>query len=252
MISTRGAAGVGLVACFMIGACGGRTPTDLATIGSDAGAGVGSRAGGGAGASSGAGAGASSGASSGAGAGASSSGGESKGPVDAGPLHYYRTDAGPSIYQESLPQTPPGKSVTFTCLPLSLPVGPNGLPNCDVVVERPLGAETLAECQRCDDVPGLVPFVPSIPLSELGDDLTDQSCLCTVTPLANPAQCPLFDEEDDDGGDPAAWCYERPDPSSITAGVCSSVAQNGGILAYSPAVSLAGQLYVACFPLPTP
>jgi hypothetical protein len=98
--------------------------------------------------------------------------------------------------------------------------------------------------------------LPSIPLSELGDGLSEQSCLCTVTPLANPARCPVFDADYGDGGDEtgtvASWCYVSADAAASPGGACTTDNTDNGILAYSPAVGRAGQLYVACFPLPTP
>ena len=171
------------------------------------------------GASSGAGASSGMGASSSAGGGAGSSSGSRGVPdegddgTDAG-LSYVRTDSGPALYEMSAPQAQSsGPTITFDCLRSGLPVGSNGLPNCFVAVERPLGSETLAECQQCDDVPGLAPFVPSVPLSELGDGLTNDSCLCTVTPTANPAACPFFGPTTT-----ASWCYVSPAQAPETLG----------------------------------
>src|ERR1019366_3097787 len=171
--------------CVIAAACGGRTPTDIDTA-SGASSGVGPNSGAGAssgmGTSSGAGASSGMGTSSGADGGAGSSSGNG-GAADGGDdvtdagAYYARTDAGPALFELSAPQWNDAgygpTTISFACLPIALPVGPNGLPNCFVVVERPLGSETLAECQQCDGVPGLAPFVPSVPLSELGQGLTN-------------------------------------------------------------------------------
>jgi hypothetical protein len=234
-------AGIALGILLTVAACGGRTPTDIDTFAEG-----GASAGAGAGASSGAGA--SAGASSGAGAvggeGSSSSEGSESGDdgvVDAG--LYVRYDAGPALFQASYPQAAatPEETYAIQCLgSLRLPVGPNGLPNCDVVVERPLGTKTLAECQKCDDVPGLIPFVPSVPLNELGEGLTSESCLCAVTPLAKQTHCPNLDEMT------ANWCYASP--TQAAAGPCGS--SNG--IAFTQQANESGRVYVACFPLPSP
>jgi hypothetical protein len=181
----------------------------------------------------------------GAGAEGSSSGEGSEsgddGVVDGG--LYVRYDAGPALFQASYPQAPSGSpgTVAVQCLgSFTLPVGPNGLPNCDVVVERPLGTKTLAECQKCDDVPGLIPFVPSVPLNELDEGLTSASCLCAVTPLAKQTDCLNLDEMT------ATWCYASA--TQAAGGPCASSDR----LAFSPPVSESGHVYVACFPLPSP
>jgi hypothetical protein len=244
-------AGITLGILLTAAACGGRTPTDIDTFaGGTASSGAGAGASASSGASAGAGSGA--GASSNAGAGAGGVGGEGSssgegsesrdnGVVDAG--FYVRYDAGPALLQDSYPQASgtPEQPVAIQCLgSLSLPLGPNGLPNCDVVVERPLGTTTLAECQKCDDVPGLIPFVPSVPLNELGEGLTSGSCLCVVTPLAKQASCPNLDETI------ATWCYASS--TQAPGGPCGS----SNRLAFSPLVNESGHVYVACFPLPSP
>ena len=170
--------------------------------------------------------------------------------TDAG-AYYARTDAGPALFELSAPQWNDAgygpTTISFACLPIALPVGPNGLPNCFVVVERPLGSETLAECQQCDGVPGLAPFVPSVPLSELGQGLTNDSCLCSVTPSANPAACFI-----DPQPPIATWCYSSPAqiPDTPPAKICTS--KDGGVLGFSSTVGPTGHLFVACFPVPSP
>jgi hypothetical protein len=232
-------------------ACGGRTPTDIDTV-----AGASASSGAGAGASSGAGAGASSGegASSGTGSGAGPGSGEGSDAGDEGAddaaLFYTRYDARPALFEATyLSEGMMLPTIAFQCLQsLRLPVGPNGLPDCYVVVDRPLGSETLADCQKCDDVPGLVPFVPSLPLNQLGDRLTNQSCLCTVTPLVN-AKCPDFDNAS------ASWCYVGSATAAMNGnhGAGEACAEDdGGIIAFSQEVGMAGQVYVACFPLASP
>ena len=238
--------------CAIAAACGGRTPTDIDTA-SGASSGVGPNSGAGASSGMGTGAGSGMGTSSGADGGAGSSsgnGGAADGgddATDAG-VYYARTDAGPALFELSVPQgEKPGPTIAFQCLTITLPVGSNGLPNCFVVVERPLGSETLAECQQCDDVPGLAPFVPSVPLSELGQGLTNGSCLCSVTPSANPAACLINPEPTI-----ATWCYVNPAqvPDNPVATGCAS--KGGGVLAFSSTVGPTGHLFVACFPVPSP
>ena len=175
-------------------------------------------------------------------------GGARTGPserIDAGSGLYVRTDAGSALFQASYPLDPRA-TVAFQCLPsgLHLPVGANGLPNCTVMVARTPASQTagaIAECQRCDS-PGLEPFVPSIPLRELGDDQSNQNCLCTMSPLANPAQCPALEAST------ASWCYTDM-PSGPPGEVCAP--EGGGVLSFSPD-GITGVVYVACFPLPSP
>jgi hypothetical protein len=174
------------------------------------------------------------------------------GRIDAGSDLSVRTDAGPALFQATYPlPTPPPQtpllSLSFQCLPsgLHLPAGPNGLPNCTVVVVRTPASQTpdaIADCQRCD-LPGLEPFVPSIPLNEIGVGLSDPSCVCSVSPLAHSAMCPPEDSTT------ASWCYADA-PTDGPTDVCAS-AGDGGIIGFSLG-GVVGTLYVACFPLPSP
>jgi hypothetical protein len=170
--------------------------------------------------------------------------------IDASSDLAVRTDAGPDLFQATYPLYPPTSPVallSFQCLPsgLHLPVGPNGLPNCTVVVVRTPASQTpdaIADCQRCD-APGLEPFVPSIPLNEIGVGLSDASCVCSVSPLAHSAQCPPEDST------AALWCYADA-PTDGPADICASE-ESGGIIGFSLG-GVTGTVYVACFPLPSP
>ncbi len=123
---------------------------------------------------------------------------------------------------------------TLQCLAGTvLDLGAAQVPDCFVVLARfPRDGGSpgdLAACERCSE-PGLSPFVPSVPLEDIGQGLSDYRCLCTVRATAMGAPCPSPDPSTN------SWCYS-PDPAPMCAG--------SGFIAFSSPT--AGTLFLACY-----
>jgi len=122
-------------------------------------------------------------------------------------------------------------------------VADNGLPNCIVVSARlPRGAgvtgDQIVDCERCDNTPGLEPFVAPVPLERIGTGLSNYACLCAVSPLASGLPCPAEDSSS------ASWCYSETPPGPLPN---SCAPRPGPILGFSGPALVSGTLYVACF-----
>jgi hypothetical protein len=137
----------------------------------------------------------------------------------------------PYLPQDGADGAPPD-SVTFQCFPQPLPVRPDGMPNCIVVVARALDSALAGLCQRCDE-PGLEPLITTIPLDRIGEGLSMFDCVCAVRALPSDADCLP--------GAPGGWCYEGPRDGGIPRPPECPAA-----LAF-PIVPHGSTTYVACF-----
>jgi hypothetical protein len=150
-----------------------------------------------------------------------------------------------SLFRQEFPGATPPRSFSGQCLPRSLPLGSDGIPNCLVVAARsidPAGPGEIEACQRCSD-PGFAPLTTTLPLEQIGEGLSNFNCLCAVTPVPRSAGCP---PEGPTGwpSEDSAWCY-ADDGGPRVAEFCAN-SGDPALLGFSIA-PVGVTTYVACF-----